>query len=1462
MSQHPPLATNNIPTELYSAIVDISHDAIIAVDQTQNIILFNQGAKQIFGYNDAAEVIGQPLDMLLPAELANIHRAHVRNFAESDSSARMMGERRKISGRRKDGTIFPAEASIARVSVGEQTIFTVILRDITERLRAEETSRRYLQRITDQAPFALVEYQIAPDGAMSIPFISNGIANIHPGLTAEMFMQNPDLGFSTMHPDDVKRVRTSFRTSAERLTNWDEEFRVATDDGIRWHRGHAKPEKQADGTITWYGFLEDITGRKRAEKALQESEEYFRLMFEQNPYPMWVFDLETLQFLEINEAAITQYGYTRDEFLQMRLPDIRPVEDVPRMLEEIEHDPPASHYSGEWPHRLKDGQIIDVEISSHTLEFAGRKAALVLAQNITERKQSEQALKESEDRYRTLFASVPIGLGIADMQGNVLVYNQAMASLNRFSGKDESQPINISGLYVDVQARESLLVRLQKQGFVERLETQLRRFDGTTYDALMSVRLITWANKPATLAAIEDITARKQAQEALRESEERYRLVSHASSDYVFSATIAPDGNPRDDWIGGAIETILGYSPEEFIARGGWRTVLHPDDVIKDDQARAAMHANRPVTNEVRVFRKDGKEIWVQVNATPVWDTAQNRLAGVTGGVRDITERKQAEERLRIAESRYRSLVEQVPGIVYAAALDESLSTLYTSPQIELLLGWTADEWQADPELWINSVHPDDRPQILDTIQRSSAEGAPVSIEYRIATKTGEFKWMSDEARMVQNEQGGMYWQGLMTDITTRKQAEETLRESEERYRSTLESMMEGCQIISYDWRYLFLNDAAAAQGKQQKEALLGRTMMECYPGIENTDLFAALQHCMQERVSHQLLNEFEYPDGTKGWFDVIVQPAPDGIFILSSDITERKEAQMALERQLARTGLLNEIARATATRLDLVSVFQVALGQLEEQLPLDFSLAALYDPDNGAITFTACGLKSYTRNAQLGFTPGRFIPLAELGLQEWLNSEDPRYYPNLAQLEPAFAHQLVEGGLGSLMVLPLLVADAEPLGLLMVGRSQNNAFTPREQEFLGQVGKHITLTAQHARLYEQLQTAYNDLRQTQEALLKEERLSALGQMASGIAHDINNALVPIIGFTEIILMRETYLSPQVRQDLDRIKIAGEDITHIVNRMKQFYRPREAQETLLPVDLNQIVPQVIDLTRPQWRDIPQQQAIFINVETDLADDLPPVQGIESELREALTNLVINAVHAMPQGGTLTIRTCQSDQQLILEVSDTGTGMDEKTRKRCLEPFYTTKGQQGTGLGLSMVYGVMQRHDGAIEIESTLGRGTTIRLHFPLRVWVPSQESPTSDQEIMLPVLRILCVDDDPRVRELLFDLFTNEGHKPTLADGGQAGIDAFRESLAQGQPFDLVITDLGMPHVGGREVARAIKRISPQTPIILLSGWGRQLEGSGQTPGSVDIVLGKPPTLSQLRIALAKAFIKPGKEEV
>lgn len=574
----------------------------------------------------------------------------------------------------------------------------------------------------------------------------------------------------------------------------------------------------------------------------------------------------------------------------------------------------------------------------------------------------------------------------------------------------------------------------------------------------------------------------------------------------------------------------------------------------------------------------------------------------------------------------------------------------------------------------------------------------------------------------------------------------------------------------------------------------------------------------------------------------------------LKSEVDHHKQTEQKLQTQLERLNLLDQITRAIGERQDLRSIFQVVIRSLEDDLPIDFGCVCTYDPLEEELIVTCVGVGSEPLATDLAMTQQSHIKIDQNGLSRCVRGQFI-YEQDVRELDFPFPQRLSRGGLRAVVAAPLLF-ESQVFGILVAGRREPCSFSSPECEFLRQLSEHVALAAKQTEVHSALQRAYDDLRQTQQTVIQQERLRVLGQMASGIAHDINNAISPVAVYTEMLLEREQNLSPRVREYLETTQRAIGDVAHTVARLREFYRQHEPELALLPVDLNTLVQQVVDLTHARWSDMPLQRGIVIELKTQLESNLPSIAGIESEIREALINVVFNAVDAMPDGGTLTVRT-KSEQTdgktwyLAMEVADTGVGMDEETRRRCLEPFFTTKGERGTGLGLAMVYGVMRRHNADIEMDSVVGQGTTVRLRFPVPVTAaPQAQSLLS--EAMPSRLRILSVDDDPLLIKSLRDALEADGHAVVSAHGGQEGIDIFRESEQRDERFAVVITDLGMPYVDGRKVADAVKDQSPSTPVILLTGWGQRMIAEGEIPAHVDRVLNKPPKLRELRAALAE----------
>lgn len=579
------------------------------------------------------------------------------------------------------------------------------------------------------------------------------------------------------------------------------------------------------------------------------------------------------------------------------------------------------------------------------------------------------------------------------------------------------------------------------------------------------------------------------------------------------------------------------------------------------------------------------------------------------------------------------------------------------------------------------------------------------------------------------------------------------------------------------------------------------------------------------------------------------------GTSIIARDITERKRAEKKAAGQLARLQLLHTLTRAIGERQDLQSIIQIVVGNLEDQLPVDFGCLCLYEPPGDPVV-AGVGAVSLGRGASLGLTDRAVVPID----QNWLagcRDGQTVYEPDLAVAPSAFSQRLFASGLRSMVCVPLLV-DGMLFAILILARQQPGSFGGGEREFLRQLADHVALAARQTRLYANLQAAYEDLRRTQQTVVRQEKLRVLGQMASGIAHDINNTLTPASLYVEDLLERAPAHS-ETQSSLLIVQRAIDGVAQTIARMKEFYAQRDTQLAHVPISLNRLVTEVVDLTRARWSEPSRESGGTIRVDIQLAEDLPEIVGNVGEVRDALINLIMNAADAMPQGGVLTLRSrfhaAEPAPNVQFEVIDTGIGMDEATRSRCFELFFSTKGTQGTGLGLAMVYGTMQRHGGEMQIESALERGTIVRLRFPAArpaARTGDDIRPIADAQRSL---NILLVDDDPMVLGAVRTAIERDRHVVKTADGGRAGIEACRAEKDHGRSFDLVITDLGMPAVDGRLVAAAVKALDPGTVVILLTGWGNRLIAENDLPANVDLVLEKPTKLTALRAAINELAI-------
>jgi nitrogen-specific signal transduction histidine kinase/ActR/RegA family two-component response regulator len=370
-----------------------------------------------------------------------------------------------------------------------------------------------------------------------------------------------------------------------------------------------------------------------------------------------------------------------------------------------------------------------------------------------------------------------------------------------------------------------------------------------------------------------------------------------------------------------------------------------------------------------------------------------------------------------------------------------------------------------------------------------------------------------------------------------------------------------------------------------------------------------------------------------------------------------------------------------------------------------------------------------------------------------------------------------------------------------------------------------------------------------QQQMLQSEKLRSLGELAGGVAHDFNNVLAAILGRVQLLKMQ--FKPPDGREEkrtsmrdmskcLEIIERASLDGAEIVRRIQEFSRKRLDDKDFTTVDINELLDNVLEFTKMRWRNEAESRGINIEVQRDYGA-IPHILGSASELREVFTNLINNALDAMPDGGRISISTMRDNDRIILTIADTGIGIPEEIRNRIFDPFFTTKGVRSTGLGMSISYNIIDRHKGTILVDSEEGIGTVFTIQFPVFDKVIKAEGKVTPAEQSCKKARILIIEDEEEIRQLLHDIVVSQGHEAEVAFDGKRGL----ELLKNGE-FDLVCTDLGMPGMSGWQVADEIKLMGKKVPVAVITGWSVQLNETGMREKGVDFIIQKPFQINQI----------------
>ncbi len=534
-------------------------------------------------------------------------------------------------------------------------------------------------------------------------------------------------------------------------------------------------------------------------------------------------------------------------------------------------------------------------------------------------------------------------------------------------------------------------------------------------------------------------------------------------------------------------------------------------------------------------------------------------------------------------------------------------------------------------------------------------------------------------------------------------------------------------------------------------------------------------------------------------------------------------EDSMAKIKQLT---ILYEIGKTLSSTLDLDDLLEKALVLLREQWGYALCGVFFLDQERNELYIKKVAGMDFENVKEMRFKVGLD------GIVGWVaKTGEFLYVPDVSK-DSRYIRGAPEGR--SEVAFPLKVRN-QLIGVLDIESSELMGFDEEDLKVLSSFASQVSISIENAQLFSDLKETLEELKQAQDQIVQAEKLRAMGEMASGVAHDFNNLLAVILGNIQLLLHQLGQLRPEeVHERLKIIEQSSKDGAETIRRIQEFTGVKRDKEfTILPI--NEIIEEVIGVTQPRWKDQAQKKGIQIELNRKLGD-VAPILGNPSELREVFTNMIFNATDAMPEGGQLNILTQSRPGGWVeVRISDTGIGMTEEVKKRVFDPFFTTKGVTNSGLGMSVSYGIIKRHGGEILIESEPGRGTTFILHLPM-----SFEEKKEGGEELKPMqevrpARILVIDDEESVRDILSRILTVKGHQVVVASDGEEGIERFKN-----ETFDLVFTDLGMPKVSGWEVGMAIKEMNQKVPVIMITGWGMELNREKMSESGIDLIVSKP----------------------
>jgi len=1174
---------------------------------------------------------------------------------------------------------------------------------------------------------------------------------------------NYEIFIDKVHPEDREYVNAEWGEVLKGKP-YDVEHRILIDGIIKWVRQKADIESDPDGNaIKAIGFTQDITIQKESNRAIVEGEDRFRSLFEKAPISYQSLD-ENGNLIAANETFCSLLGFSQEEVLGKNFAEFL----HPDSQQTFKINFPKFKQMGlvknvEFRLRKKDGTFVDILLDGKIgyKEDGSFKQTHCVFQDLTERKQIEKALQLAEIQYRDLVEGTTDLVTRVDMAGIFIFVNHMS---EKMLGVNPAECIGLMAFdFVHEEDREST-----KRWFNEWINSkdqestfENRQVNKKTGDIcwMLWTANVEFDEKAVPIAVnsiARDITERKQAVEALQESETRFRTITEHSPDAIFLT----DQQGNYTYVNQAASDLLGYSLEELIEMNV--TDLAANSKIDEGSTSFQDLLQRGrIFTELTLVRKDGTFIPVDLNAVILPN------GSVYGSCRDLTQRKRTDKALKESEIRFHNLVDSTDGIVWEADA-QTFSFIYVSQKAKRLLGYEIEDWY-QANFWASHLHKDDKDYAIQYCVSCTEKLQNHDFEYRFINKSGEIIWLHDIVNVVEEDGKPRWLRGIMIDITERKQAEETLKASES-------NLLLGQRIAQLG--FWSLNpETQEVTGTDEllrifdltlDEMTLDRFIEVVHPDDREYDL-EHIQRGIEKGIPWDIEHRLLLKDGTIKWIHTIGEAKTDGngkvfkVEGITQDITERKWVEQDVAQLTATLEAAQEMVKLGSWSFDIATqmptwsdmMFVVFGLNKEDGVPSYKEHQKIWNPDDWetfdkAVQECSKG-KPYNLVVRILFPDGSY---------HYINTQGFPRYDDAGNIPELF------------------------------GISQDITAEKLEEQ------ERLALETQ--------------LRQAQ-------KLEAVGTMVGGIAHEFNNVLQGMFLYAGLV-KKELPSNESLQANFQRIMNGAEKARDIVKQILVF--SRKSTIDLQPHTIHDVVLEALSLERASLpANIDIKQEVDLNCGQVLCD--------RTQINQIIINLCNNAQHAMGEkGGILSVslhktQAPMSDDGVItdaleLKISDTGCGIDPSDLEQIFDPFYTSKEVgQGTGLGLSVVHGIVEMMQGQISVSSELNMGTTFRILLPLSEELTEETFP----EMKLPLdklkLSILLVDDAESIREATRDVLIQEGFSVDVASDGKQALELFQANPAK---YDVIVTDQTMPKMSGTDLSREIQKSGSNIPILLSTG--------------------------------------------